>query len=59
MTRETELTFECLFLMEEIRQLWRDTAPKHELKPEQKKKLKELAGRIEKKLDELVKLKGK
>jgi hypothetical protein len=58
MTRETDLTFECLFILEEIRQIWRDSAPKHELSPEQKKQLKGKAEKVKKNLDEIVKLKG-
>lgn len=58
MSRETELTFECLFLLEDIRQVLRDTAPAHKFSAEQKKKVKELITKVKKNLDEIQKICG-
>jgi len=56
MTEETNALFEALFSLEEIRELLRQTAPKHALNEEQKKKLKESTDKIKKSIEELERL---
>lgn len=56
MTEETDALFEALFNLEEIRELLRESAPKHKLNEEQKKKLKEKIEKIKKNLSILEKL---
>lgn len=56
MTEETDALFEALFNLEEIRELLRESAPKHKLNEEQKKKLKEKIEKIKKNLSTLEKL---
>lgn len=41
MTEEVENLFKAIFELEEIRELFRQTAPHHKLTDEQKKKLKD------------------
>jgi len=53
MTEETDVLFQALFNLEEVRELLRQTAPKHKLNDEQKKKLKESIGQVKKALDVL------
>jgi hypothetical protein len=56
MTEETSALFEALFRLEEIREILRESAPKHNLNQEQKKKLKKEIEGIEKSLKQLEKL---
>jgi len=56
MTEESDALFQALFSLEEVRELLRQTAPKHKLNIEQKKKLKEKIGEIRKALEALEKL---
>ena len=51
--KAVEKTFEALFALTDIRQLWRDTAPSHKLSDEQKKKLKESMDRVKAAIKEI------
>lgn len=42
MDKVVSKTFNVLFKIEELRQIWRDTSPMHELTLEQKEKAKKL-----------------
>ncbi|VVB75175.1 Uncharacterised protein [Candidatus Tiddalikarchaeum anstoanum] len=56
MKKETQLVYDSLFSIEDIRQLLRDTVPEHKLSKEQKELLKKKVELIKKDCDELVKL---
>jgi hypothetical protein len=56
MSEETDALFQALFSLEEVRELLRQTAPKHKLNEEQKKKLKEKLGEVRKALEVLERL---
>ena len=56
MKKETELVFNSLDALEDIRQLLRDTVPFHKLSKEQKLKLKKKIESIKKNLSSLEKV---
>ena len=45
-----EKTFESGFLLEDIRQIWRETAPLHQLSKKEKEKVSQLILKIKKNL---------
>jgi len=51
MTKIVDETFEALFALTDIRQLWRDTKPDYKLSPEQRSLLKKKLDRARKALD--------
>ena len=51
MARIVDETFEALFALTDIRQLWRDTKPTYKLSPEQKELLKKRIERVRTALD--------
>ena len=51
MARIVDETFEALFALTDIRQLWRDTKPNYKLTPGQKELLKKKIERVRKALD--------
>jgi len=53
MTKIVDETFEALFALTDIRQLWRETKPDYELSPDQKKLLKKKLDRVRKALDNI------
>ncbi|MFC1790365.1 hypothetical protein ACFLZP_02700 [Patescibacteria group bacterium] len=55
MKKAVDKTFESIFILEEIRQIWRETAPLHKLSDKQKKKLKNLVSQIEHSLKDILK----
>ncbi len=55
MSKEVDETFKALFALEDLREIWRKTAPKHELNKEQKEKVKEILEEIKKSLNEIEK----
>lgn len=57
-TRETDLTMDILFRMEEIRQILRDSAPMHKLSDSQKKEAEKILASADKELRELAKILG-
>jgi len=48
-----EKTFEALFALEDLREVWRRTAPFHNLTKEQKKVMKTILNRARRALDEI------
>ncbi len=48
-----EKTFEALFALEDLREIWRKTAPLHNLTTEQKKEVKEIIRKLREILDEI------
>ena len=56
MTQETEALFEALFALEDVRELLRETAPKHKLNEEQRGRLAEALKKARKAQDTLEKL---
>ncbi len=55
MTSETENVFKALFALEEVRELLRETAPKHELGGERKERLKKALMKVKSSLEVLEK----
>ncbi|MBN2518194.1 MAG: hypothetical protein JXB14_05075 [Candidatus Altiarchaeota archaeon] len=51
MVRIVDETFEALFALTDIRQLWRETKPGYKLTPEQKELLKKKMERVKKALE--------
>jgi len=56
MDKQVEKTFESLFLLEDLREIWRKTVPKHKLNEEQKKQVNEILNKIRKNLDDIQKM---
>ena len=48
-----EKTFEALFALEDLREVWRGTAPFHKLTKEQKEEVRVILNRTRKALDEI------
>jgi Sep-tRNA:Cys-tRNA synthetase len=48
-----EKTFEALFALEDLREIWRKTAPFHHLTKEQKEEAEAILNRVRKALDEI------
>jgi len=48
-----EKTFEALFALEDLREVWRRTAPFHDLTKEQKEEVKAILNRARRALDEI------
>ncbi|MFH1835608.1 MAG: hypothetical protein ABH851_05420 [Methanobacteriota archaeon] len=55
MTSETESVFKALFALEEVRELLRETAPKHELDAHRKERLKTALIKVKSSLEVLEK----
>lgn len=58
MDMKVQKTFEAMFLLEDIRQIFRDTAPMHELTAEQQKQMQELLETLSKTIADLDAGKG-
>ena len=56
MDKQVEKTFESLFLLEDLREIWRKTVPEHKLIEEQKKQVNEILNKIRKNLDDIQKM---
>ncbi len=52
-TKIVEKTFEALFALEDLREVWRRTAPFHNLTKEQKREVKASLNRVRRALDEI------
>jgi len=52
-TKMVENTFEALFALEDLREVWRRTAPFHNLTKEQKEEVKAILNRVRRTLDEI------
>jgi len=52
-TKIVEKTFEALFALEDLREIWRKTAPFHNLTKEQKEEAKAILNKVRKILDEI------
>jgi len=52
-TKIVEKTFEALFALEDLREIWRKTAPFHNLTKEQKGEAKAILNKVRKTLDEI------
>jgi len=52
-TKMVEKTFEALFALEDLREVWRRTAPFHNLTKEQKEGVKAILNRARRALDEI------
>jgi hypothetical protein len=50
---QVEKTFEALYTLEDLRELWRRTAPFHQLTPEQKSKADMLIQKARNALDQI------
>ncbi len=57
MSEETDAVFEAQFALEDVRELLRQTAPKHNLDDEQKKRLEKALDTARKALEKLGRLK--
>ena len=55
MDKQVEKTFESLFLLEDLREIWRKAVPEHKLIEEQKKQVNEILNKIRKNLDDIEK----
>lgn len=55
MSQETDALFNALFALEDVREIIRQTSPKHELSEEQKEKVDKALGKAEKALGNLRK----
>jgi hypothetical protein len=53
MKEAVDITFRILRLTEEIRDIWRNTAPSHNLNTQQKQTLKELINKIKEEITSL------
>ncbi len=53
--KAVEKTFEALFALTDLRQIFRETKPLYELTDEQRKQLKEILERVRKNLEEIEK----
>jgi len=53
--KQVEKTFEAMFALEELREIWRLTKPDHKLTKEQKEQVKEILEKVRKALDEIEK----
>jgi len=53
MTEETNALFDALYALEDVRELLRQTAPKHALDAEQKKRLAEAIARARSSIDKI------
>jgi cytochrome c556 len=51
--KTVEKTFEALFALEDLREIWRKTAPFHNLTNKQKKEAKAILNKVRKTLDEI------
>ena len=54
MRQSVDKTFEALFLLEDLRQVWRDTAPLHKLTPEQKSHAQKILCQVKECVDEML-----
>ncbi|MEM2936883.1 MAG: hypothetical protein QW231_06890 [Candidatus Bathyarchaeia archaeon] len=52
-TKMVEKTFEALFALEDLREVWRRTVPFHNLTKEQKEEVKAILNRARRALDEI------
>ena len=53
--KQVEETFQALYALEDLRELWRKTTPHHKLTPQQKREAKELISKVRKALDKIEK----
>jgi len=51
--KQVEKTFQALYALEDLRELWRRTTPHHKLAPEQKSKAEALIQKIRTAIDQI------
>jgi hypothetical protein len=51
--KQVEKTFQALYALEDLRELWRRTTPNHKLTPEQTREAKALIGKVRTAIDQI------
>jgi hypothetical protein len=51
--KQVEKTFQALYALEDLRELWRRTTPHHKLTPEQRREAKALISKVRTAIDQI------